>query len=263
MTEIWLAGAAVLLGIAALARAFSLFRTQARWKQIAMWARVAAAPLMLAALIWASDLQALWLTLPAPVPLHDFRLAAVGLALAALVTYLVLVWWLRSDAASPVIDLLVLGLVLAGLFWRRPVGGVPVHAASLVPVLAQRFLFQLGAGGALVAGGAGLTLAARSGTVGRAWALAWAPWIDIHVLLKQATAWALISLGAGLTLSIWWAWRILGRFASDGVQVEWIAVVWLIAGMSMLARRTGNRGLRWTASLAIVAALVVVLGMLA
>lgn len=267
MPEFWLVLAAVLLGVAALARVFALFGTWIRWKQVAVWARVGAVIMLLAALIWVADstwiLQGQWLASPALVPVYDFWQMTVGLALATLVTYLVLVWWLRSDAGSPIVDLIVLGLVLAGLLWRRPAGTVPFCAPCLLPVQVQWVLFLLGVGGIVVAGGAGLTLAARAASAGRARALGWAPWADVHVLLKQATAWALVALGGGLTLSIWWTWRTLGSLPSENAPVDWLAVAWLVAGMSMLARRTGNMGLRWTAGLAVVAAMVAVPGLLA
>lgn len=254
--EIWAALAALLLAAASVARGLALFKVGGRWALIAVGTRAVAALALVVALILAVATHGRW----SPFALQQVALA---LALATLVVYLGLVWRFRIDAAAPIVDLVALLLILTGVLAGQPAGAQLACIQDALSFRIQWVLFLLGAGALAVAGSAGMMLALRAGLIRRAAHLRWPRWVDLHALLKQAIALALVALGGGLTVNVWSAWRTAGTLTGGDPRVGWIAIAWLIAIMSLLARRTGKRWGRWTASLAAAAAAVAILSLLA
>jgi hypothetical protein len=223
----------------------------------------------------------------------------LGLAAVSLAVYLIWVGATHSEAASPILDLLVLLMVLAawaqaaGAFdWTVPARsltasteprlGTPADMAPIPltagwyggsatgwPVLVQSALLLLGAAGLTVAGSAGLMLGLRWLLSRRAWPIGWPLWLDMHVALRHAMALAAVALGASLTIGMSWSLRTFGTLAPGGLQAtqaprpEWPAIAWLLAVMCLLAHRLGRRWGRWTAGLAVTAFGLVLFGFLA
>jgi hypothetical protein len=164
---------------------------------------------------------------------------------------------------EPWMALAQLLLALVDLFAR-------LDAPPLLPEAVAQLrsgLVLVAAGALLLAGGAGAILAIRALFV----MLRMVPrhgvsqrgglWAALHQLLFHTTALGLVALGAGLVLSVWWSWRSLGTLTSGEQRAEWMAIIWLVAAMGLLARRTGQRWALWTVGLAILAAALVVLAL--
>ncbi len=264
MLEIWATiGTGVLLAVAGVAQGLALFKigpSPRGWGLVAAGARLGSALALTAALILAVVAHGEW----SP---SDLRQVTLGLALATLVIYLILAWRPGMGSASPVVDMVILALVLVDLIAVRP-GGCPLTSAQrTVPFQVQWALFLLGSGGVVVAGSAGLMrvfqapLTRRGGDLG-----------DVHTVLRQSTSLALVALGSGIVVSIWWSWQTVGFLTSGDPRIGWIAITWLVAAMSELAWQLDRRlpvsdhkdheG-RWAAGLAIVAAAVAIFGLLA
>ena len=255
--ETWAAlGAGVLLAMAAIARVLALFRLRARWDLLILGLRVGATTALAVALVLTVLSNGEW----SPVAQ---RQVVLSLALATLIVHLALVWLCGIDGAGQIVDLVVLTLIIVGTMVIRP-GRPPLTCAQcLPPYYVQWVLFLLGAGGVMVAGSSGLLLALRALLANRGWELQLAGRGSLYGFLQQATALALLILGAGLTMATWWAWQTLGRFASGDSREGWMAVTWLLAATSWLAWRLGKRAGRWAAVLAMMAAVVTIVGLLA
>jgi hypothetical protein len=254
--EIWAALAALLLVTASVAWGLVLFKVGGRWDLIAIGTRAVAALALVVALILTVATLGRW----SP---FDLQQVALALALATLVVSLGLVWRFRIDVAAPIVDLVALLLILTGRLAGQFAGAQLACVQDALSFRIQWVLFLLGSGALAVAGSAGLMLALRAGLIERAAHLRWPRWADLHALVKQATALALVALGGGLTVNIWSAWRTAGTLTGGDSRVGWIAIAWLIATMSLLPRRTGKRWGRWTASLVVVAAAVAIVSLLA
>jgi hypothetical protein len=191
--------------------------------------------------------------------------------LACLGAHLGLTLWLRSvykghrsfGEAGLVVDLIALGLILFGVFAVRP-GGPPLLCVQrAIPFYVQWTLYWLGAGAVIVSCGAGLPLALRQGLERRGQGLRLPRDSHLRVLLAQATSLALVTLGAGLVVGLWWAWRTVGGMNSGDPREGWMAVTWLVAAATLLAWRLEGRSWRWSAGLSVLAAVAVILGLLA
>lgn len=261
-SALWVGLAGLLLVIAVVALCLALFHVRGRWSLLAMGATAGAViALAVALVVIATTHGHLWQSLLAVQSL-DPRLVVLGLALATLVVQLVLAWRLPVDIARLVVDLLVLALVLTAVF-MADVGELPLDCDKrTIPSQLQWVLFLIGTGGLTVAGSTGLALALRAILSRRIPRIQWPRWIDLHALLKRATALALVSLWAGLVVSLWWSWQMQGAATIRGPREGWVVVALLITAMSFLARRTGGRWGRWTAGLVMVAAAVAILGLL-
>jgi hypothetical protein len=194
----------------------------------------------------------------------------LSLALATLVIYLVLVWRLRVDGAAPIVDIVVMTLILTAYLAGQPPELEPVRLQRGASRQILWVLLSVGAGGVMVAGSTGLALGLRAALRTRIPNLAWPQWLDLHLLLKEATFLSLVVLGAGLAVSAWWAWEAGGTvaiasgaltFGSNGDGLLWVAITWLVAAMSHVARRIGKKWGRWTAGLAIAMAVTGLVGL--
>jgi hypothetical protein len=253
--EIWALVAVALLGLASVAGVLVMLAVREPWDAVAIGIRMAALAALIVALAAAVIVQGQWTA-------ADPQQAMLGLIVAMLAVHLVLAWRLGAGSAGPTVDIVALALSLVSVFAiQAGAPGLPcVERASLFQ--AQWVLFLLGGGGMLVAGSAGLMLAMRQGMVwvGRDFRPQWQ--IPLYGLLTQAVILALVALGGGLILGVWWAWRTSGLLAVGNPREVWMAVAWLTAAMSLLAwQLDGSRG-RWPAGLALVAAAAVLVGLL-
>jgi hypothetical protein len=253
--EIWGVVAGSLLVVAAAASVLGRFRARQRWELMAGVARLLAACAVAAVLTITILARGEW----SPLELQQVTLALI---VAMLLVHAILAWRLGITGAGPVVDLVALALILVGAFWLQP-GAMPLSCFQRAfPVQVQWGLSLLGAGSLLIAGSAGLMLALR--------------WVlrrvrehvtlpirkDQYRLLAHATFLALVSLGSGLTVGVWWAWQTVGMLTSGDLREAWLLIAWLVAAMSLLAWQLEERGGRWAAVLAVVAAAIVLFGLL-
>ena len=260
-TESWVAlGGSVLLALAVIVQALSLWRpgdTEARGAWLALIARGAAAVALLAALVLAANADGRWLP-DAP------RQVALGLALAILLVSLLLKLALERrraidtglTLASLFVDLFALALSLLVIWGMSPGGPVPECAQRSVPFLVQWILLLVGSGAAMVAASGALALALAALLARLGWDRPRPRRLELHSVLKDGTALALVALGGGLAVSIWWAWQTVGQVAGSDPRIGWLAVAWLLAAMSRQIWRLGWVPARWAAGLSLAAALV-------
>lgn len=253
--EIWVALAALLLAMAAIASGLVMFRVRGRWSLVSIGARAGGAAVLAGALITAAIAKGEWSPL-------DPRQMVVGLLLAMLVIHLVLVWRLRIGDAGPAVDVAALVLILGGAFAMQPGARLLTCAQRTIPFQAQWVLFLLGGGSVLVGGNAGLMVALHKGSRSRGWDVGLPKRADLYDLLTQAVFLAMVVLGGGLTVSVWWAWRTVGMLTGGDPHQGAVAIVWLVAGMSLLAWKLEDHRGRWATGLAILAAATVLLGLL-
>lgn len=265
-TESWLGLAAgILLAVAVVAQGLALRRGGGRsvgWSWLALIARGAAAAMLVAALVSAARTDGGWST-------YAPRQVAVSLALAAILAESLLrlaperrrVADAGLNLAGLFVDLFVLVLSLLAVFWTQP-GGPALDCAE------RQALFQigwglllLGVGGAIVAGGSGLALGLAALLARLDWKRLRPRRLELHGVLKDSTALALLTLGGGLVVGAGWAWQTVGQLAGSDPRTGWLAVAWLLAAMSWHAWRVGWRAGRWAAGLALAAVLVAVPGL--
>jgi hypothetical protein len=255
--------AVLLLTLASVADALRLLQVQGKWGLLANIPRLGAIFVLVLALAWSSAAHSR--SLPTFIVIHplDAQQIALALALTTLGIYLLLVWWLKTDAAALIVNLVTLALVVAGILASETGALAMACEQRAVSFQGQWILFLAGDGGLVVAGSAGFALALRASLARRVSAVKWPYWFDLHVLLRGASAVALFALTAGLAVSLWWSWQTVGVLTSSDSRTGWAAATWLIAAIGMLARRKGGRWGRWTAALAMLGAVVAILGLLA
>jgi hypothetical protein len=253
--EIWVALAALLLAAAAISSGLATFKVPGRWGLVVIGARAAAAMVVAAALIYAVIAQGEWTPL-------DRQQMVLGLLLAMLAIHLVLTWCLRIGDTGPTVDVVALVLLLGGAFAIQPEPIVLSCFQRALPYQVQRGLFLLGGGSVLVAGHAGLMASVQKISRSRGWNVKLPGRADLSSLLTQAIFLALVALGGGLTVSVWWAWRTVGMLAAGDPHLVWMVIVWLVTGMSLLAWKLEAHRERWVAGLAILAAAIVLFGLL-
>jgi hypothetical protein len=253
--EIWAVIAAVLLGLAAVSGGLEMAVPRGRWKAVALASRVAALAALVVALIAAAVVHGRWSA-------ADPRQAMLGLVAAMLAIHLVLAWRLGAGTAGPVMDLvaIVLSLVSAFLVGAGSTGFICVQLSALYQ--AQWILLSVGGGSVLVAACAGLMLLLRKALLSRDWELKLPGWSPLYGLLAQAAVLALIALGSGLIIGVWWAWQTSGTLGNDSAREVWMAVAWLITAMSLFAWQLDTRRSRWAAALVLVAATAVLIGLI-
>jgi hypothetical protein len=252
--EIWGLGAVFLLGVAAVAGGLALFNARRQLKLVAVGARAVGTAFVVAALGLAVVAQGEW----SP---FDSQQVVMGLVLAMLAIQMVLTWRLRSGSGGPVADVMAAALILAGTFLLRPDAPPLTCAQQAVAFRAQWALFLLGAGCVLAAGSAGLMLALRRGLARQGKSFGQPTPGDLYNLLTQGIFLALVFLGGGLALGVWWAWQTMGTLTGGDWRELWMAAIWLVAAMSQLAwQLEGQRG-RWAAGLALTAASGVIFGL--
>lgn len=247
MPEILGAVAAFLLAVAAVASSIALVEARGRWGATAVGARAAGTVTVALALGLAGQ-QGEWSPL-------DTQQVVLGLVLAMLSIQMVLSWRLGIGSGGPVVDIVAVALILVGVILFRS-DAPPLTCAQQAPAFAaQWILFLLGGGGTLVAGGATLMLVLHKSLSVRGRGIRQPTRGDLYNLLTQAIFWALVALGGGLTVSVWWAWQTAGTLTSNDPRELWLAVTWLTAAMSLLAWQLEDHRGRWAAGLALVAAL--------
>lgn len=237
----WLALAAGgLLLAAALVSWASHRRVRERWLLLASGARIVAGAVLAAALVTAALGQGQW----SP---FDRRQVVLSLAWAVLVIDLAMVGHGWKRGTGPAVDLIVLALALAAVGVRP--GALPLACAQrAVFFYVQWALLLLGAGGVVEAGAIGVMFAVPIPRFRPD---------DLEPALQQVTALALMLLGSGLAIGVYWASRTAGTLAGGDPRQGWMAVIWLLEAISLLAWRLGKAAARWAAVLAVLAALAV------
>jgi len=253
--EIWAVIAAVFLGLAAVSGGLEMAVVRGRWRAVVFGTRVAALAALVVALVAAAIVHGHW---SAAEP----RQAVLGLVAAMLAVHLVLAWRLVAGSAGPFVDLagIVLSLVSVFVIGAGSPGltCAPLHALYQ----AQWVLLSLGGGSVLVAACAGLMMLLRKGLSFRDWELTLPGWSSLSGLLAQAAVFAVVALGGGLVIGVWWTWWASGTLGSDSAREVWMAVAWLITTMSVLAWQLDGRRSRWAAALVLVAASAMLIGLL-
>lgn len=254
--DFWAGVAACLLSLAVIAGGLAFVRMRGPWDLLAIVARLAGAGALLAAVILAGVAQG-------EGSLLDLQQVVLALVLALLLIHQVLAWRLRMGSAGPLVDLLALILLLVAALVVSPGAPVLTCAQRMAPFRIQWLLFLFGGGSVLVAGCAGLMLALRNGLVRLGLGLRLPSVVDLHSLLTEATFLALLAIGAGLMVSGWWAWRTVGMLAAGDPREMWMAATWLVTAVSLSAWQLKARRGRWAAGLAVLAAVMVIAGLLA
>ena len=253
--ELWAAVSAVLLAVAVAAWLAKVFQVRGPWTLVAALARLAAGLGLIVALGLSSMMQGGW------SPWNRLQVT-VTLTLAMLVVDLVLARKLDPRTTNPFVDLVGLALILVGVRTSPATAPVWDFLQRTIPYYLQWLLFLLGSGAALVAGCAGLMLVLQSLLGARISEQRLSRREEYRLLLKRAAMVVLVAVGAGLTVSVWWAWRSIGTLNSTDPRAGWLAIGWLCAAMSLVAWRLERGWERWAGGLAMVAAVVISLGVL-
>jgi hypothetical protein len=253
MVEVWAALSALFFAAAAVTRGLEHSELQGPWRRIVLPARAAGLVAVAAALA---------LTVMAhgePSP-FDLRQVALGLGLATSAVGLCTTWRKDAPAIGPVRDLFLVSLILAAILAIQPGGALLRCAERCVSFGVYWGLFVLGSGGALFAGSVTLDLALDS-----IWPKGhrWMARAEAYRLLTGVTLGALVILGIGLSLSVWWSWRAMGSLSGGDPRQTWMGATWLVLSMSLLAWQSERRGARVAGALAVLAASMVLFGLLA
>jgi hypothetical protein len=185
---------------------------------------------------------------------YDWEMSLLTLVLSLLIVHSVLAWFLKAKNPGPLVELVGLGLLLIVLVGTSV--GVPLLTCPqwLAAFQIQWILFLLGGGSLLVAGCMGLTVIVYRAVQRSGRSLYLAPSEDLYALLVRAAMLALVALGSGLTVSLWWAWQTLGTLTGGDPRAEWMALTWLLTAMSLLAGQLDRHRQRWVIALAVIAA---------
>ena len=247
MVDMWSLVAALSLGAGAIVGGLAAFRKEQLWARLFVAVRVASVAALAVALAGRVLTLGWWSA-------YDWEMSLLTLVLSLLIVHSVLAWFLKAENPGPLVELVGLGLLLV-VFVGASVG-VPLLTCPqwLAPFQLQWILFLVGGGSLLVAGCMGLTVILYSAVQRRGRSLYLAPSEDLYALLVRAAVLALVTLGSGLTVSLWWAWHTLGTLTGGDPRAEWMALTWLLTAMSLLAGQLDRHRQRWVIALAVVAA---------
>jgi len=246
-TEMWaVATAAVLLAAAAGFSAAALAGKGRPWLPLSATARGGSIVALGVALYLATTGRGGWSPL-------DLWQVTVSLSLATVAAHLALSWALGAGAGVPIAD--AVAAVLAVMAWLaiRPGGEDLGCIQRALPYRAEWILFLAGSGAALVAGSAGLAAVLP-------WHLAG---VGARRLLAGGGFLAILAVGAGAVAGLWWTWQSTGTLQAADARESWMAVVWLLAAMSVAGWQLERGADRWAAGLALVAGSAAILGLLA
>jgi hypothetical protein len=225
-----------------------------RWRLIAGGARLGALATLVVAVALSMVAQGGW----SPFDLHQLGVSAAGLSLA---WSLVLSRAWESMVPDPVLDAIVLSIVLTAMVSIQP-GGPPLECAQRGILFAGQWVFfVLGASSAVVAASLALSWALRR--FAPLEAVLWVSSGGPDRPLSEAVWVTLLLLGAGLLLSVLWAWRTYGSLSTGDPRQAWMAGAWLVAAMSAVAGQLERRSRAWALLLAGVAGVAVLSGLLA
>ncbi|MGC9333226.1 MAG: hypothetical protein ACP5JJ_03695 [Anaerolineae bacterium] len=251
--ETWELVAVLLLAAAIASGILALMGLHDRWRLVAIGTRLGALGALIVALVLSTVSHGQW----SPFNLHQL---AVSVAVASLVVGLVLSRLWDLLLSDPVLDAISLCVVLVAMLVIRPGGPLLQCAQRGILFGGQWAFFVLGAGSAIVAGTMAFALAMR--TIPWTAALSWVPPADLLRHLFEAVFVTLLSLGAGLLLSVLWAWQTYGTISSGDVRQGWMASAWLVAAMSLVAGQLERGEIRWPSVFAGIAGVVVLFGLL-
>lgn len=247
MADVWTIVAAVSLAVGAIAGGLAVLWGGRVWARVFVAVRATSMVALTVAILGRVITLGQW----SP---YDQGLGLLGLVLAMLLVHSLLAWLLKVEIPVPLVELAGLGLLLAGAAGLP--AGAPLLACpqTVMPVQIQWVLFLLGGGSLLTAGCMGLTVVLGRAAFSRGRDLHQAASEDLVALLVRATMLALVALGSGLIVGLWWAWQTLGTQTSGDPRAEWMAVTWLLAAMSLLAGQLERHTRWWVIGLAVLAA---------
>jgi hypothetical protein len=255
MPELWMSLAGLFLAVAAAASIAARLRPAQRWDYTVMSARGVGAIMVSVTIGLMARTEMAW-------PPLGLRQATPALVLAMLLLQLGLGLRLGKVGAGPVVDLIALMLIPLPLFGGLPAGS-PLECTQLLFPYQTAWVFLVsGAGSAVVSGSSGILLLIGHGNRlgGR---LSWLDGASLRDLMVQAALISTVSLGVGLAVGVWWAWRTIGALTHGEPHAVIGAIVWLFAAMTLLALQFRRDGERWAAALAVLAAIAALGGLLA
>jgi hypothetical protein len=255
--ESWILVALALMALTAVTRSLALLGVRGPWSLGAILFRVGAIlvlAVVLALLVMASGE---W----SPV---NWDQIVVALSLTMLVIYQVMAWGFQLEGAAPLVDLLALALVISSIFVHSP-GDESVQTCiqGTVPVYLQWVLFLVGSAAAAILGSGGLLFGLQSVVGHRRQRGQWPSRDDLTFFLSQTTMVALLTLGIGLVLSVIWSWQVAGSLGNGGPRLTWMAITWLLAAMSSIAKRLPRHWAGLQAILGVATACAALYGLLA
>lgn len=245
--EIWTIVAALSLVTGAMAGGLAMFRLGPAWDRMFLAARAISTTGVTVALVGSLVAQGGW----SP---QDPAQSALGLVLVMLILQWVLAWRFKTRNVGPLVESVGLGLLLLGAIDLQT--GAPLLNCQQEMALfqIQWALFLLGGASLLLAACMGLTLALGKVLQGLSWDLSLAAPADLYALVVQAAMLAVVALGGGLIVSLWWSWQTLGTLTSGDPREGWMALIWLLTAMSLLAGQLPRHRRRWVVGLAVLAA---------
>jgi hypothetical protein len=247
VTEISIIIAALALAAGAVASGLGVIPRDRTWARVLIVVRAIGVVALTVALMGRVVILGQW----SP---YDQTLSLLGLVLAMLIVHSALAWILKIESTGPLVEVAGLGLLLAGAA-RVPAGAPPLDCSQrMAPFQIQWALFLLGGGSLLVAGCVALTMVLDKAVQSRGRHLPVAASAELYAFLVQAAGLALVILGSGLAVSLWWAWQTLGTLSSRDPRTEWMVLTWLLTAMSLLAGQLGRHRRRWMVGLAVLAA---------
>jgi hypothetical protein len=242
--EIWPLVAILLMALAVVTRTLALLGVRGPWNLATAFIRLGAAlalGVFLALLVGNSGAWS---------PLEWDQLMA-SLSIAILVMYQLMAWGFRVEGAAPLVDLLALALVVTGMSIPTADGLAPTCIQTAAPFIIWQGLFLVGTAAAAIMGSTGLMLGLQAGLERVAQGTHWPGRSDQVFFLAQANMLALLILGCSLVLSISWSWHTIGSLGLDDTYLAWMAITWLLAAMSNLARSVQRHWVGWLAILAV------------
>ena len=247
MVDMWSLVAALSLGAGAIVGGLAAFRKEQLWARLFVAVRVASVAALAVALAGRVLTLGWWSA-------YDWEMSLLTLGLSLLIVHSVLAWFLKVENPGPLVELVGLGLLLTILVGASV--GVPILTCPqwLAPFQIQWILFLLGGGSLLASGCMGLTVILYRAVQRSGRSLYLAPSEDLYALLVRAAMLALVALGSGLTVSLWWAWHTLGTLTGGDPRAEWMALTWLLTAMSLLAGQLDRHRRSWVIALAVIAA---------
>jgi hypothetical protein len=247
--------AILLLALTAVSRGLALFGLPGPWSLATVTFRLGATLLLVVAL------GLLVATIGEWTPLY-WKQLVVSLSIAILAIYQVMAWLLRLEGAAPLADLLALALIVASLLVTGPVTSAPDCSHDSAPFIIVQGLLLAGTASVAIMGCSSVLL----GLVA-AWGQdnqrpQWPGRDGLTHFLVQTNMLALLSLGFGLVLGIFWSWQTTGSLSSGDTGMAWMASIWLLAAMTNLARALQRHWLAWLVILAVVSASAAIGGLL-
>ena len=255
--ESWILVALALTALTAVTRSLALVGARGPWSLVSVFFRVGAILVLAVVLVLLVMASGEW----SPV---DWDQIVVALSLTMLVIYQVMAWGFQLEGAAPFVDVIAFALAISSLLVYSPGDeSVPTCIQGAIPVYILWGLFLVGGGAAAIMGSGGLLSGLQAALGRRSHGGQWPSQDDLAFFFGQATMVALLTLGIGLVLNVCWSWQTAGSLGNGGPRLTWMAVTWLLAAMSSIAKRLPRHWLGLQAILGVATACTALCGLLA